>query len=158
MGAMPFTFFGERRCDMSGSRDINVVKLQVIKDRSVDYGIERVQQPRDLAEIGRKFIGDSDREMFVLVCLDTQNHINALNIVSIGCLNSSVVHPREVFKLVVLNNSASIAFIHPSKLEYSSYAFIVIRPPQNHEANIGSSLVSIVCLTRGKAPSLYQAM
>ena len=91
---------------------IDIVKLQVIKDGSVDYGNEHISNSKELAEIGRKFLGDPDREMFLMVCLDTKNKVNALHIVSIGCLTSATIHPREVFKAAILCNSAAIAFIH----------------------------------------------
>jgi len=97
---------------MPSSKNISIVKLQVIKEGTLNYGIDHVTCSRELAEIGRKFIGDADREIFVLVCLDNKNRISALHIVSIGCLTSSPVHPREVFKVAILSNAASIAFVH----------------------------------------------
>ena len=91
---------------------IDIVKLQVIKDGSVYYNHEPISCPKALAEIGKKFIGNCDREMFLLVCLDSRNMINALHVVSIGCLSTAPVHPREVFKAAILCNSAAIALIH----------------------------------------------
>lgn len=48
----------------------------------------------------------------ILLCLDSKNQPTAINTVSIGCLNSSIVHPREVFKVAILSNSASIIVYH----------------------------------------------
>lgn len=48
--------------------------------------------------------------------MDTKNQPTFVNVVSIGTLNSSLVHPREVFKVAILGNSVSIivAYNHPS--------------------------------------------
>ena len=49
-----------------------------------------------------------DREQFVICGLDAKHRIIGLNIVSIGSLTLSIVHPREVFKPAILLNSAAI--------------------------------------------------
>ena len=55
-------------------------------------------------------------EVLGLMTLNTKNCITGTFIVSQGNLNNSIVHPREVFKRALLNNSASIivAHNHPS--------------------------------------------
>ena len=57
-------------------------------------------------------IRTSDREQFVCLHLDARNQVNALEIVSTGSLNASLVHPREVFKAAILNNAASVILAH----------------------------------------------
>lgn len=44
--------------------------------------------------------------------MDTKNQPIAINVVSVGTLSSSLVHPREVFKPAILSNSASIILSH----------------------------------------------
>jgi len=48
------------------------------------------------------------REQFLVACLDAKYAINGVNVVSIGTLTLSIVHPREVFKPAILLNSAAI--------------------------------------------------
>ena len=57
-----------------------------------------------------------DREQFLVACLDAKHAIIGVNVVSIGSLTLSIVHPREVFKPAILLNSAAIicAHNHPS--------------------------------------------
>jgi DNA repair protein RadC len=64
----------------------------------------------------REFLADIDREAFVALCVSTRNDLVGYNVVSVGSLNSSIIHPREVFKAAVLLNAASliIAHNHPS--------------------------------------------
>jgi DNA repair protein RadC len=44
--------------------------------------------------------------------LDGKNRIIAMDIVSIGSLNQSIVHPREVFKTALLSSAAAIIMVH----------------------------------------------
>ena len=57
-----------------------------------------------------------DREHFWRVDLDARNHIISYEVVSIGTLTASLVHPREVFVGALLNKAAAviIAHNHPS--------------------------------------------
>jgi len=50
------------------------------------------------------------------MCLNTKNNVVAVHRCHVGSLNSSIVHPREVFKSAILNNAASVivAHQHPS--------------------------------------------
>lgn len=91
---------------------IDMVRLEVVCDRTVDYGKTLIKKPEDLAGLGFEILGKADREMFLLVCLSTGHNVNALHVVSVGSLNSSIVHPREVYKVAILTNSAAIAVMH----------------------------------------------
>ena len=92
--------------------NIDIVRLEVVKEKTIEYERESLRNSLDLANIGFKLIGNADREIFLLICLNTKNSIIAAQEISIGSLSSSIVHPREVFKLAILNNSASVAFLH----------------------------------------------
>jgi len=84
---------------------------QIIREaeEGVDYGI---RSPEDGANIASRFIGRDDREVFFVMCLNTKNNVIAVHRCHIGSLNSSIVHPREVFKSAILNNAASVIFSH----------------------------------------------
>ncbi|MEK4701973.1 DNA repair protein RadC [Solibacillus sp. FSL R7-0668] len=71
-----------------------------------------VRSPQDFADIAMKFIGDEDREIFLVACLSTKNQIQSLHRCHIGSLNASIVTPREVFKTAFLQNAASIIVGH----------------------------------------------
>lgn len=72
----------------------------------------KIGGPRQVYEIGRQLLADADREHFVVLLLNTQNKPIGVNTVSIGTLNSSIVHPREVFKPAILASAASIVAMH----------------------------------------------
>ncbi len=64
------------------------------------------------AKTSRAFIGKTDREHLIALLLDTRNHVNAVNLISMGTLNNSLVHPREVFKAAILANTNRIILVH----------------------------------------------
>ncbi|MEK7496699.1 MAG: DNA repair protein RadC [Patescibacteria group bacterium] len=61
-------------------------------------------------------IRDSKKEHFMAFYLDTQNYLIERQIISIGTLNASLVHPREVFEPAIKHSAAAIivAHNHPS--------------------------------------------
>ena len=65
-----------------------------------------------MAEIFIPLLRDEVKEQFIVVCLNSSNQIIKYETISIGNLNSSIVHPREVFKVAIENNSASVFLIH----------------------------------------------
>ena len=57
-------------------------------------------------------LNELDREMCVVIDLDKGMTPQSYNIVSIGTLNASLVHPREVFKPALLEDAAYIVVLH----------------------------------------------
>jgi len=54
----------------------------------------------------------SDQERFVVACLDTKNRVQSVVLITVGTLDASLVHPREVFKPPILEGSSSIILSH----------------------------------------------
>jgi DNA repair protein RadC len=59
---------------------------------------------------------DQEKEHFYVMHLDTRSRVNLVELVNIGTLTASLVHPRETFRRAVIHGSASIivAHNHPS--------------------------------------------
>ncbi|MBI1937349.1 MAG: DNA repair protein RadC [Ignavibacteriales bacterium] len=76
------------------------------------FSNKKIISPRDVAEIFIPLLRDEVKEKFVVVCLSTANKIIKHEVVSVGHLNASVVHPREIFKVAIENNSANIILLH----------------------------------------------
>ncbi|MBK9948277.1 MAG: JAB domain-containing protein [Nitrospira sp.] len=64
------------------------------------------------AAVLRPCFAGLDREQFLVCCLDAKNVSIGVNIVSIGSLTLSLVHPREVFKPAILLNACAIIAVH----------------------------------------------
>ena len=94
------------------AKRVNVVSLKMVKERSVLYKNRVIRSPEDVYELFKQFLGDVDREQFVVACLDTKNQPTTLNVCHVGSLNSSIVHPREVMKPAILSNAAGILIGH----------------------------------------------
>lgn len=54
----------------------------------------------------------NDQERFVVACLDTKNNIQCVVNVTIGTVDSTLVHPREVFKPALIEGSAAVILSH----------------------------------------------
>lgn len=117
------------------TKRINVVSIKLVKEKSIAYLPRTISSPNDIAKLFYEFIGSSDREQFVVCCLNTKNQPTDISIVSTGCLDSTVVHPREVFKLAILSNAASIILghNHPSG----------VLDPSNEDKNITNRILEV---------------
>jgi len=98
------------------AKRINIVSLKLVKESSLLYKERNIRSPRDAYKLMKHFLGDLDREAFIVISLDVKNPPLSINICHIGSLNASIVHPREVMKSAILSNAASImgGHNHPS--------------------------------------------
>jgi DNA repair protein RadC len=71
-----------------------------------------LKSPEDVAAEMRSRLKGKKKEHFWVICLDTRNRLINHKLVSIGSLDTSVVHPREVFKEAVSSSAASVIFVH----------------------------------------------
>lgn len=56
--------------------------------------------------------GSKKKEHFICLYLDTQNKIIKTEVVSVGTLDASLIHPREVFKTAIKESANSIILVH----------------------------------------------
>ena len=91
---------------------LQVVRIALVKERPLLYDSERLTSPRQIPAAFRALLGDVDREYCVAFMLDGKNRIASCNVVSMGSLNQSIVHPREVFKAAILSNAAAVIIAH----------------------------------------------
>jgi len=59
-----------------------------------------------------QFLKKADREQFYVLHLNSKHRLIAMEMISMGSLTSAVIHPREVFKGAILNNSHAIICVH----------------------------------------------
>lgn len=98
---------------IKSAKRIDIVSVKLVKESRMLYKQRRVRSPQDSYELFRDYLGEVDREHFVVMCLDTKNQPTNISTVHVGSLNASIVHPREVMKTAILSNSASIICCHP---------------------------------------------
>jgi DNA repair protein RadC len=71
-----------------------------------------VQSPEEAFTSMQEKLRGKKREHFYVLCLDTRNRVSNKRQVSIGNLDSSIVHPREVFNDAISSLAASVIFVH----------------------------------------------
>ncbi|MBU5455446.1 DNA repair protein RadC [Caproiciproducens sp. MSJ-32] len=79
------------------------------------YGGEdkiKVDSPIVLVQLLMEEMRYLKKEYFKIAILDTKNQIISIENISIGNLNASIVHPREVFNIAIKRNANSIILIH----------------------------------------------
>ena len=72
----------------------------------------KIQDDEDVAELFMEEMRRLKKEMFKAVLLDSKGGVISVETVSIGELNSTIVHPREVFSQAVRKSAAAIVFVH----------------------------------------------
>ncbi len=71
-----------------------------------------VRTPEEVAGLVRSRLRNKKKEYFLALLLDTRNHLIRIAEISVGSLDSSIVHPREVFKEAISSSAASVIFVH----------------------------------------------
>ncbi len=109
---------------MKNLNEVKVVSIRLVEEPPL-YSRKTIKNVSDVLDVVGGELRKYDRELFCILNLRTQNQVINLNIVSMGTLSNSLVHPREVFKSAILSNAAGIMLIHnhpsgnclPSKLD-----------------------------------------
>ncbi len=93
-------------------KHIPIVSLRMVRERSVAYGARSLRDANDVYLLFKDLLGDLDREAFWIACRDSAGKLCCLSQISLGTINSALVHPREVFKVALLANAASVITVH----------------------------------------------
>jgi len=87
-------------------------KITLVRDGSQPSEVKQINSPQEAVSLLRAYLEGADREHFCVALLDIKNRVIGINTVSVGSLNATVVHPREVFKPAVLANAAGVILFH----------------------------------------------
>jgi DNA repair protein RadC len=71
-----------------------------------------VKNPVEVVSVVKGKLKGKKKEHFLVVLLDTRNQVIKVSEVSVGSLDTSVVHPREVFKEAISASAAAVIFVH----------------------------------------------
>lgn len=72
----------------------------------------KLDSPKAVAAAVRKLIGDDPREHFMVIHVDTRLQIIDVEVISIGSVSASLVHPREVFRAAISRSATGIILAH----------------------------------------------
>lgn len=122
-------------------------KIELVKESSSNYITEeKIINPFIIKDIlnGIFHLNRYTEEVLMLICLDNKHKIIGVHEVSRGSLNSSMVHPREIFKRAIVNNASKIvlAHNHPSEdIQPSNEDKNITRRIENSGDLLGISLM-----------------
>ena len=71
----------------------------------------RARAPADVAALCAD-IRESAQEAFIVIDLNAKNNVIDKRLVTLGLLDASLVHPREVFRGAIVNNAAAVVVVH----------------------------------------------
>lgn len=88
--------------------------FRIVRDPSVTPRLSELAKIRDPEDVARLCAGMADlvNEEMRLLCLDSQSRVRHSVTITTGLLNSSLVHPREVFAHAIVARAAGIILVH----------------------------------------------
>lgn len=118
-----------------------------------------IRTPKDVYGLIAPLVRDQGQEHFYAVHLNARNRVLGVELVSVGSLNASIVHPREVFRNAIIAGAASIivAHNHPSgETDPSNDDLSITRRLREAGELIGISLLDHVIVANGSWSSLKE--
>lgn len=143
----------------------NAFGIKLFQAMSERYSKEQIPErvvlnsSRAVAEFLQKSIGREKKEHFVMLSLDSRNSLIKDTSISVGSLNASIVHPREVFKEAIQSSAAQIiiAHNHPSENPDASPEDVALTRRLGEAAKIiGIELLDHIIVTKNKFSSLKE--
>ena len=89
-----------------------VYTVSLVREGSVPLSGKSCDTPSSVAEVLRAIVGADEREHFLVLLLDARNRIKGVQVVSIGTLTASLVHPRECFRPAIVAGAAAVVVAH----------------------------------------------
>lgn len=90
-----------------------IYRISLIRESSLSVECKTFRSSREVFDFSNRYLFEhADREYFYVIALDSKNRMRGLNCVSMGSLASSIIHPREVFKMLVLQSAAAFLAVH----------------------------------------------
>jgi len=96
--------------------EIPVVRVQLVRDNAIAASAKRITSAETAYEIARQRLEFSDREVFLIMHVDSKNRVVSVETAFTGTINAAVTSMREIFKGAILANATAIivAHNHPS--------------------------------------------
>ncbi|MDE2039595.1 MAG: DNA repair protein RadC [Elusimicrobia bacterium] len=107
---------GQAGLDAKGSGRKRPMKIRVMIVREGRPAEAEISSPQAVFKFMKPKCRRLDREHFWRIDVDARSRVLGYEVVSVGTISASLVHPREVFKGAILNNAAAVivAHNHPS--------------------------------------------
>lgn len=84
---------------------------QLVREKTQEEA-PTLRTPEDAMRLVRNRIAEEPTEHFIVIPMNTRNRVISIETISLGSLNGSLVHPREVFRIAIAANAAGIILAH----------------------------------------------
>ena len=91
--------------------NLDVVSVRLVKDAPL-CSEHPITSPKDAVSLLGEYLCEMDREILCVINLRTDGKPINCHFASMGSLNESTAHPREIFKASILSNAASMMLMH----------------------------------------------
>jgi len=91
--------------------ELKVVSVRLVEEHPWKSR-SQLNTPTKIAEFLSEELSSYDRELFCCLNMSTKSQVINMSIISMGTLNTALVHPREVFKSAILSNASSVILAH----------------------------------------------
>lgn len=92
---------------------VRPMRISIVADgRAKRFAKAKIETPKDWDEVARYFARNDGKERFIVGLLNSVHHLLAVNIVSVGTINASLVHPREVFRPAIIQGATAVVVAH----------------------------------------------
>ena len=95
----------------NGKFELEQVAIRMVRERPL-YSETPIRSPEDAIRVMADALLDYDREVFAIVNVQSDMRPINFSIISMGCLDSSLAHPREVIKASILSNASGVILFH----------------------------------------------
>ena len=87
--------------------------FELAKRARINYSERKfIRSPLDVFRHFQAKLGELKQEQFYLLLLDTKNFVTKEELIAIGTLNASIIHPREVFKPAIKESAYAVVMVH----------------------------------------------
>ena len=84
-----------------------MIQLPLVKETKGD----RVRTPEDIYRVCSD-LGQLAQETFQILCLDTKNNLMNQHMITLGLVDASLVHPREVLRPAIVESAGALVLVH----------------------------------------------
>lgn len=103
--------------EIKGIGPAKAMQLKALFEFNKRYNLSKIdsniiKSAKDIFDYALQMLPSNDKEHLMVIYLDSRNKIIKSEVVSIGTLNSSLIHPREVFKQAIKESANSIILVH----------------------------------------------
>ncbi len=91
---------------------VQLVRLRQVREKVLGRYGTKIVSPMTLYQLVKPLLHESAEERLVVVCLDAINQPTHVTVASIGAVNTTRTHPREIFRLAMITQAVAIVLAH----------------------------------------------